>query len=109
MEKSVLYHVKSIVSEKHVDEFNEWYHHKHMPKLMERSGCKIARRFKAIESEDKYLYLAVYEFDDIEKYQKYNNSKTKQELVLDFQQTFGGRADEFKRELKRSVWEQIYP
>ena len=109
MNKSVLYQVKSIVSEKYVDEFNEWYHHKHMPKVMEHSGCKLARRFKAIESEDKYLYLAVYEFDDIRKYMNYNNSQAKQELLLDFKQTFAGRADEFKRELKRSVWEQIYP
>ncbi len=109
MEKSVLYHVKSIVSGKYVDEFSEWYHHKHIPKVVDASGCKIARRFKAVQSEDKYLYLAVYEFEDLEKYQKYNNSKAKQELLLDFQQTFAGRADEFKRELKRSVWEQIYP
>ena len=109
MSQPVLYMVKSIVSEKYIDEFNEWYHHAHMPKLIEHSGCRTARRFKAIESEDKYLYLAVYEFEDLKKYTDYNNSQTKKELLLDFKQTFGDRAEDFKRELKRSVWEQVYP
>ena len=109
MSKPVLYVVKSIVSSEYAEEFNEWYHKKHMPKVIERSGCKTARRFKAIESEDKFMFMAVYEFADLESYLKYQNSQGKKELLLDFAQNFGDRAAEFKRELRRSVWEQIYP
>lgn len=109
MDKPTLYIVKSIVSNEYIDEFNEWYHQKHMPKLIEHSGCKTARRFKVIEPEDKFLFMAVYEFTDMKTYMNYQNSQAKQELLLDFKETFGDRAAEFKRELKRSVWEQVYP
>lgn len=35
---------------------------------VELSGCRMERRFKAVESGDKYLYMAVYELDDIKAY-----------------------------------------
>lgn len=104
MNKSVLYIVKSVVSGENVNEFDEWYHNKHIPEIVACSGCKMARRFKAIQQEDKFVYMAVYEFTDMEVFSKYQNSKARQELIKDFETNFGDRV-----ELSRSVWEQIYP
>ena len=104
MAKPVLYMVKSVISEEHVEEFDKWYHEKHIPELIERSGCSSARRFKAVEAEDQFIYVAVYEFKNMETFQSYQNSEAKQYLVGDFRDNFGDRA-----ELKTSVWEQIHP
>lgn len=104
MKRPVLYIVKSVISSEHANQFDEWYHKKHIPELMERSGCKTARRFKATQAEDKFTYMAIYEFSDMESFLNYQNSKAKQELVKDFKENFGEKA-----ELRPSVWEQIYP
>ena len=100
----VLYQVKTKIPAEHVTEFNEWYHNEHIPEVMKLSGCTSARRFKAIEAEDTFTFLAVYEFSDKEPFIRYQNSKEKQDLVKDFMDKFGDRA-----ELKASSWEQIYP
>ena len=104
MSKPVQYIVKSVISVEHVAEFDKWYHEKHIPELTEMSGCSSARRFKAVEAEDKFIYMAVYEFKDMETFQRYQQSDAKQYLVGDFREKFGDRA-----ELKTSVWEQIHP
>ena len=109
MKKPILYVVKSVVSPEYEDEFNEWYHKKHLPKLIGVSGCKSVRRFKAIEAEDKFNYMGVYEFGDLESYRKYDTSAFKQEMLQDFGKTFGDRAPKFKRELRRSLWELVHP
>ncbi len=100
----VLYQVKTKIPSEHVKEFNEWYHNKHIPEVMKLSGCTSARRFEAIEAEDAFTFLAVYEFSDKERFLSYQKSKEKQYLVKDFMDNFGDRA-----ELKASSWEQIYP
>lgn len=104
MDKPVLYMVKSAVAAEHASEFNRWYHQKHIPELVKLSGCERGRRFKAIEGEEKYLYMAVYEFKDKASFLKYQASEAKKYLVGDFKKLFGNQA-----ELKGEVWEQIYP
>jgi antibiotic biosynthesis monooxygenase (ABM) superfamily enzyme len=104
MGKPVFYIVKSVVSPEHSAEFDEWYHQKHIPEIMARSGCKGARRFRAITPEDKFMYMAVYEFADMESFQKYQGSECKKALVADFVEHFGDKA-----ELRSSSWEQIHP
>ena len=104
MNKTVLYIVKSVVAAEYASEFNNWYHQKHIPELVKLSGCERGRRFKAIEGEEKYLYLAVYEFKDRASFLAYQSSEEKKYLVGDFKKLFGDKA-----ELKGEVWEQIYP
>ena len=72
--------------------------------MIQRSGCKTARRFKATQAEDKFMYMAIYEFSDMESFLNYQSSKARQELMGAFKKNFGERA-----ELRTSVWEQVYP
>jgi len=104
LSQTVLYLVKSVVASEHADEFNRWYHQKHIPELVNLSGGERGRRFKAVEGEGKYLYMAVYEFKDMASFLKYQASEGKKYLVGDFKKLFGDKA-----ELKGEVWEQIYP
>lgn len=104
MSGSVLYIVKSWVSKEDADEFNEWYHKTHIPKFVKASGCVNARRYCAIETEDKFMYMAIFEFADQKTLLKYQESEVKNELVAEFVKKYGNRV-----EIRRSVWEQIYP
>lgn len=104
MNKTVLYVVKSAVPAEHAPEFNKWYHEKHIPELLKLSGCEKARRFQAVEGEEKFIYMAVYEFKDKAAFFAYQSSEAKKYLVGDFKKLFGDKA-----ELKSEVWEQIYP
>jgi hypothetical protein len=101
---SLIYIVKSIVAPEYVSEFDEWYHKKHIPEFIKLSGCNTGRRFKATIQDDKYLYMAIYEFPDMQTFQKYQNSEDKKYLLKDFKDRFGDKA-----ELKASAWEQIFP
>jgi hypothetical protein len=102
--EAVLYIVKSVVSSEYVNQFDEWYHKKHIPEFIKVSGCKTGRRFKTILPEDKYMYMAIYEFSDKETFLKYQSSEGKKVLLKDFSDNFAGKA-----ELKASAWEQIFP
>jgi hypothetical protein len=103
-QEAVLYIVKSVVSSEYVNQFDEWYHKKHIPEFIKVSGCKTGRRFKTILPEDKYMYMAIYEFSDKETFLKYQSSEGKKVLLKDFSDNFAGKA-----ELKASAWEQIFP
>ena len=100
----VLYIVKSVVSAECISQFDEWYHKKHIPEFIKLSGCRTGRRYKTILPEDKFVYMAVYEFPDKETFLKYQNSEGKKYLVKDFTDHFGAKA-----EVRPSAWEQIFP
>jgi antibiotic biosynthesis monooxygenase (ABM) superfamily enzyme len=100
----VVYIVKSVVAADYVTQFDEWYHKKHIPEFIKLSGCNTGRRYKATIQEDKFMYMAVYEFPDAQTFQKYQNSEDKKYLIKDFKDRFGDKA-----ELRASAWEQIYP
>ena len=100
----VLYIVKSWIPKEYADEFNAWYDGTHMPQMAELSGCVKARRFCAVQTDNKFMYMSICEFPDMEAFLKYENSEVKKELVADFIKNYGGKA-----ETKRYVWEQTYP
>jgi antibiotic biosynthesis monooxygenase (ABM) superfamily enzyme len=103
-DKTVFYIVRSSVDREHAEAFNRWYHEKHIPEILEFSGCKSARRFKALETQDKFTYMAVYEFENKEIFLKYQGSEEKKRLIEDYRVNFGDTS-----ELKSSSWEQCYP
>lgn len=103
-DKTILYIVKTIIDKEHAEAFNRWYHEEHLPEVLELSGCKSARRFKLIEGEDKFMYMAVYEFGNKETFLKYQGSEEKKRLILDYRQNYGDIT-----EIQSSSWEQIFP
>ena len=104
MSTPILLLVKTVISNQYAQEFNEWYHDIHIPDVVKVSGCTQARRFKAIESEDKFIYMAAYEFADKEIYNRYQQNEERKRLLADFAEKYGDKA-----EVKKSVWELIYP
>jgi len=102
--KSVLYVVKSTVAKEHEEDFNRWYHKKHIPELVEASGCISARRFKVMDAGDQFTYMAVYEYKDKETFMKYQGSEKRKELISDYLENYDDVS-----ELQFSSWEQIFP
>ncbi len=45
------------------EEFNRWYCHTHLPDLSKARGFVRAQRFRNINPNTEYRYMAVYEFD----------------------------------------------
>jgi hypothetical protein len=47
--------------------FNKWYNEDHLPKAIARfPGVLSGRRYKILEGEEEYRYLAMYEFESYE-------------------------------------------
>ncbi len=56
--------VKTTITPAKEEAFNRWYSYEHVPDLLKYRGAVGARRFKAIMPEDKFQYIALYEFQD---------------------------------------------
>src|SRR5207244_13152205 len=50
---------------------NRWYNEEHCPQALQFPGMVSAHRYKALDGEDKYQYMAVYEVKDEETYRRF--------------------------------------
>ncbi len=70
--------------------FNRWYNEDHLPKALERFGGVLSgRRYKIMEGEDEYQYLAIYEFESFEKMQETMKSEAAKQLIREYNEAFG--------------------
>ena len=84
--------------------FNKWYNEEHVPQLLQYNGAVSARRYRKILGDEKYEYMAVYEFANeavFERFQKSDHMKT---LIKDYNAAYG---EVSQRE--RSAYVQIWP
>lgn len=71
------------------DKFNTWYNEKHIPMLLEIGEIKSVTRFERLSDDKEYpKYLAIYEFEDQEAFDRYNNSPQLAVVIEDLKQTF---------------------
>ena len=69
--------------------FNEWYNEVHIPMLLKNAHLKSAARYKRIGDDNSNpKYLAIYEFEDIESFEKYNNSPEMAKVLEEMKQTW---------------------
>jgi hypothetical protein len=85
-------------------EFNRWYNEEHAPQLLQFNGAVSARRYKKIMGEDKFQYLAVYEFASEAVFERFLKSDHLQVLAKDYDAHFGGIS-----ERARSAYVQVWP
>ena len=67
---TVLFVVKASITPDQEAAFNRWYNTEHCPELLQFKGAVSARRYKAIMGEDRHQYMAVYEFESEETFQR---------------------------------------
>jgi antibiotic biosynthesis monooxygenase (ABM) superfamily enzyme len=84
--------------------FNTWYNREHVPQVLQYNGAVSARRYKKILGEDKFQYMAVYEFASEAVFERFRNSDHLKALVKDYDATFGDAS-----ERERAAYVQIWP
>jgi hypothetical protein len=84
--------------------FNKWYNEEHAPQLLRYNGAVSARRYRKILGEDKFQYMAVYEFASEEVFRRFEGSEHFKELVKEYNANFGTTS-----ERERSAYVQVWP
>jgi antibiotic biosynthesis monooxygenase (ABM) superfamily enzyme len=70
--------------------FNRWYNEDHLPKALERfPGVLSGRRYKILEGDNDYQYMAMYEFETYDAMYTTVNSDIIQGLIREFDAAFG--------------------
>lgn len=100
----VLFTVKATITADREDAFNHWYNEEHCAQLLRFNGAVSARRYKSILSDDKYQYMAVYEFKDEATFERFQQSEEFADLKREYEANFGGVS-----ERQREAWVQVWP
>jgi hypothetical protein len=99
-----LFTVKATITPEQEAEFNRWYNEEHCPQLLQYRGAVSARRYKAILGEDRYQYMAVYEFQDEATLRRFLESEHFEGLKRDYEAAFGAVS-----ERARAGYVQVWP
>jgi antibiotic biosynthesis monooxygenase (ABM) superfamily enzyme len=100
----VLFTVRATITPDQEAAFNEWYDNEHCAQLLRFNGAVSARRYKALQSDDQYQYMAVYEFRDEATFARFEASGEFAELKREYEASFGGVSERV-----RNAWVQIMP
>ncbi len=101
---TVLFVVKASISAEQEEAFNRWYNTDHCPQLLQYRGAVSARRYKAILGEDRTQYMALYEFESEETFERFLESDHLARLKDDYDANFGTVS-----ERERSAYVQVWP
>ena len=101
---TALFTVKATIEPEQEDAFNRWYNNEHCPQVLQYRGAVGARRYKAILGEDRFQYLAVYEFQDEAKLRRFLESEHFAQLKRDYEASFGAVS-----ERARAAYVQVWP
>jgi hypothetical protein len=101
---TALFVVKATISKDQEAAFNQWYNEEHCPQLLRYKGAVSARRYRSIMGEDKYQYMAVYEFQDEPTFRRFLESAELKELKAEYDARFGAVS-----ERERLAYVQVWP
>lgn len=96
--------VKSTITPEREKAFNEWYNHEHIPDLFKFPGVVSARRYKAIVGEEKFQYIALYEFESEDRLHAFLKSDHFAWLKKETDAHFGDVC-----ERQRAAYVQVWP
>jgi antibiotic biosynthesis monooxygenase (ABM) superfamily enzyme len=99
-----LFVVRATITKDREAAFNRWYNEEHVPQVLQFNGAVSARRYKKILGEDKFQYMAVYEFASEEVFKRFQESDHLKTLVKDYDANFKETS-----ERQRSAYVQIFP
>lgn len=85
----VMFTVRATITKAKEADFNRWYNEEHAPHLLRFQGAVSAKRYRAILGEDKYQYLAVYEFQDEPTFRRFWESDHLKDLRREYDVAFG--------------------
>jgi heme-degrading monooxygenase HmoA len=96
--------VRATITKEKEAAFNHWYNTDHAPKVLQFNGAVSARRYRKIMGNDKYQYMAVYEFASKEAFDRFQASDHLKQLKKEYDADFGETS-----EREGFGYEQIWP
>ena len=100
---TVLFCVKATIPADKEAAFNKWYSEEHCPQALQFPGMVSAHRYRAIDGEDKYQYMAVYEVQDEATYRRFVASDHMKMLRAEYDAHFP------VSERTRAAYVQVWP
>ncbi|HEY7519600.1 MAG TPA: DUF4286 family protein [Methylomirabilota bacterium] len=67
---TTLFIVKASIPADKEAAFNRWYNEEHVPQVLQFPGLVSARRYKLLDGEDRFQYMAMYELQDEATYHR---------------------------------------
>ena len=101
---TALFVVKATIDPDREEEFNRWYDDEHVPDLLRYPGAVSARRYRSLVGEERFQYIAVYEFRDQATLEAFLASDHLKALARDYDARFGGASQR-----QRFGYLQVYP
>ena len=99
-----LFVVRATITAERETAFNKWYNEEHVPQVLRYNGAVSARRYRRITGEDKYQYMAVYEFASEEVLQTFLQSDALKALRGEYDRHFGEVSERIGQ-----GWVQVFP
>jgi len=96
--------VRATITKDREAAFNKWYNEEHVPQVLQFNGAVSARRYKKILGDDKFQFMAVYEFANEAVFKKFMESDHLKTLIKDYDASFGETSQR-----ERSAYVQIFP
>lgn len=84
-----LFVVRATITREKEAAFNAWYNSEHAPQVLRYNGAVSARRYKRIIGDDKFEYMAVYEFASEEVFRRFMASDDLKALRAEYDKHFG--------------------
>jgi len=101
---TVLFVVKATIRRDREEAFNRWYNEEHVPQVLQWKGLVSARRYRALEGEDTWQYMAVYELQDEAAYRRLMASDHMKALRAEYDANFGAVSQR-----ARFAYTQVWP
>ena len=99
-----LFVVRATITRDKEAAFNKWYNEEHLPQVLRYDGAISGRRYKKVKGDDKYEYMAMYEFESEAVFQAFLTSDALKELKAEYDKNFGSVSERVGQ-----GWVQVYP
>jgi len=99
-----LFVVRATITKEREAAFNKWYNEEHLPQVLCYNGAISGRRYRKVAGEDKYEYMAVYEFASEEVLQQFLKSDALKDLRAEYDKHFGAVSERIGQ-----GWVQVFP
>ena len=99
-----LFVVRATITADREAAFNRWYNEEHLPQVLRYNGAVSGRRYRKLTGEDRYQYMAVYEFASEEVLQQFLKSDALRDLRAEYDRHFGDVSVRVGQ-----GWAQVFP
>ena len=99
-----LFMVRATITKEQEAAFNKWYDEEHVPQVLRFNGAISGRRYKRILGDDKFDYMALYEFKSEEAFKEFQTGGYLTELRAEYDKYFGKASDR-----AGTGWVQVFP